>query len=64
MHKLEYENNMKYVDETHGINGYGFQLNIILALVSLRQSCPCASLISNRTNENALALFFSYVKEK
>ncbi|XP_072384456.1 uncharacterized protein [Diabrotica undecimpunctata] len=52
------------VDGTHGTNGYGFELNTVLVLDNLRQGFPCAFLISNRSDQEVLTIFFSAIKEK
>lgn len=48
------------VDGTHGTNQYGFQLFTIMVLYDLREGFPCAFLISNRSDESILSLYFSH----
>lgn len=55
---LKYGSDCVCIDGTHGMNGYGFELNTILVLDSLRQGFPCAFLISNRSDQEVLSLFF------
>lgn len=61
---LKYGSDCICVDGTHGLNGYGFEMNTILVLDELRQGFPCAFLISNRNDQEVFALFFSCIKEK
>ncbi|KAK5648053.1 hypothetical protein RI129_002945 [Pyrocoelia pectoralis] len=52
------------IDCTHGLNGYDFELHTLLVLDDLRQGFPTAFLISNRSDQEVLTLFFSCIKEK
>lgn len=51
-------------DGTHGMNGYGFELNTLLVLDDLREGVPCALMISNRSDTQVLKLFISQIKER
>ncbi|XP_068083806.1 uncharacterized protein, partial [Anabrus simplex] len=51
-------------DGTHGLNSYGFELITLLVLDDLRQGFPCAFLISNRSDQEILSLFFTYIKNE
>lgn len=52
------------IDSTHGTNSYNFMLTTVLVLDELRQGFPCAFFVSNKTNTNALTMFFEIVKAK
>lgn len=49
------------IDGTHGLNNYGFELITLLTIDDLREGFPCAFLISNRSDEAVLNIFFSKV---
>ncbi|KAJ8983629.1 hypothetical protein NQ317_004267 [Molorchus minor] len=50
------------IDSTHGLNQYNFELTTLLVLDDLHQGFPCAFLISNRVDEDALSIFFECIK--
>ncbi|XP_050512584.1 uncharacterized protein LOC126888397 [Diabrotica virgifera virgifera] len=52
------------IDGTHGLNSYEFELITLLILDDMREGFPCAFCISNRTDEVAMKIFFSCIKEK
>ncbi|XP_068086255.1 uncharacterized protein [Anabrus simplex] len=52
------------VDGTHGMNSYGFELTTLLVLDDMRQGFPCGFLISNRSDQYVLSIFFEYVREE
>ncbi|XP_049946597.1 uncharacterized protein LOC126440333 [Schistocerca serialis cubense] len=52
------------IDGTHGTNGYRFELITLLVLDDMRQGFPCAFLISNRSDQDVLSLFFNEIKTK
>lgn len=52
------------IDGTHGMGNYGFQLVTIMTIDDMNQGFPGAFLISNRTDEHVLSLFFNCVKQE
>ncbi|XP_049811058.1 uncharacterized protein LOC126253607 [Schistocerca nitens] len=52
------------IDGTHGTNGYCFELITLLVLDDMRQGFPCAFLISNRSDQDVLSLYFNEIKTK
>ncbi|KAG8195381.1 hypothetical protein JTE90_001397 [Oedothorax gibbosus] len=60
----KFANDCICVDGTHGMNSYGFELVSILVIDELRQGFPGAFFITNRTDEDAIAVFFSCLKSK
>ncbi|XP_050311306.1 uncharacterized protein LOC126746925 [Anthonomus grandis grandis] len=52
------------IDETFGLNMYGFNLTTILILDDMREGFPCAFLISNRSDEHMMQIFFKSVKDR
>lgn len=52
------------IDGTHGLNAYNFELHTLLVLDELRQGFPVGFLISNRSDQDIMVLFFSFIKNK
>ncbi|KAF6213970.1 hypothetical protein GE061_011699 [Apolygus lucorum] len=51
------------IDGTHELNAYGFELTTILVLDDLNEGYPGAFLISNRSDGQAMQLFFEVMAE-
>lgn len=51
------------IDSTHGLNNYSFELTTLLVLDDMRQGFPCAFMISSRTDEDMIQLYFNVIKE-
>ncbi|XP_017785624.1 PREDICTED: uncharacterized protein LOC108568834 [Nicrophorus vespilloides] len=60
---MDYESNFICVDSTPGLNDDGLQLHTLSVLKDSEKGFPCAFLISNRTDEQILCLFYSGVRE-
>ncbi|XP_050307882.1 uncharacterized protein LOC126744491 [Anthonomus grandis grandis] len=58
----KYGNDCICIDETHGLNMYQFNLTTILILDNMREGFPCAFLISNRSDEDFMYIFYMSVK--
>lgn len=52
------------LDGTHELNAYGFELNTLLVLDQMREGFPCSFLISNRSDETVMRIYFSHINEK
>ena len=50
------------VDSTHGTNAYNFQLTTVMVIDDHGEGYPAAFCYSNRTDEVAMAVFFSTIK--
>lgn len=50
------------VYETHGLNAYHFNLTTVLVLDDMREGFPCCFLISNRSDEIMMYIFFTQIK--
>ena len=55
---LKVENDYICTDGTHGINAYDFECNTLVTLDEVREGFPCAFLISNRSDEEVMTIFF------
>lgn len=51
------------VDGTHCLNSYNFELNTILVVDDIREGFPSAFLISNKSYNDVLTIFFSHVQK-
>ncbi|XP_014243986.1 uncharacterized protein LOC106663581 [Cimex lectularius] len=51
------------VDEIRGLNPHNFNLTTLFVLDDLRQAFPCAFLLSNRSSEDVMTVFFSVINE-
>jgi hypothetical protein len=60
----QYASDYLYIDGTHGLNQYDFELHTLLVLDDIREGFPCAFLISNRADEQVVCIFFNYIKER
>lgn len=58
----KYGNDCICVDETHGLNMYDFNLNTILILDDMREGFPCSFMVSNRSDEDMMYIFFTSVQ--
>lgn len=58
----KFRNDCICIDGPHGTNQYGYQLFILMVLDDLRQGFPCTFLISNRSGESVLAIYFAIIK--
>lgn len=58
----KYGNDCVCIDGTHGLNSYGFELTTLLVLDSMRQGFPCAFLISNRSDQQIMSIFFDHIR--
>lgn len=54
----KFGNDVICIDETHGLNSYHFNLTTVLVLDDMREGFPFSSMISNRTDEVVLRIFF------
>lgn len=52
------------VDGTHGLNSYNFEIHTLMVIDDMRQGFPCAFLMSNRSDETVLKIFFSFIKRR
>lgn len=52
------------IDGTHGLNNYGFELYTLLVLDDIREGFPAALLISNRSDQEIMSIFFSIIKQR
>lgn len=52
------------IDGTHGLNNYGFELHTLLVLDDIREGFPAAFLISNRSDQEIMSIFFSIIKQR
>lgn len=52
------------IDSTHGVNAYDFQLTTLLVIDDIREGFPCSYLISNRTDEPVISIFFNEIKNR
>ena len=50
------------IDSTHGTNAYHFQLTTVMVIDDYGEGYPAAFCYSNRTDEVAMATFFSVIK--
>ncbi|KAJ8914484.1 hypothetical protein NQ315_002756 [Exocentrus adspersus] len=50
------------LDSTHSVNQYAFELTTLLVLDELHQGFPCSFMISNKTNETFMSIFFKCIK--
>nr|XP_023028933.1 uncharacterized protein LOC111517119 isoform X1 [Leptinotarsa decemlineata] len=50
------------VDGTHEMNSYGFELITLMVVDEMREGFPCSFMISNRTDEEVMVLFFSCIE--
>ncbi|XP_048526625.1 uncharacterized protein LOC109543670 isoform X1 [Dendroctonus ponderosae] len=50
------------IDATHGAKNCNLELITLLVLDNMRQGFPCAFCITNRTDKEALHIFFSYIQ--
>ena len=46
------------------MNAYDFECNTLVTLDEMREGFPCAFLISNRSDEEVMTIFFSCIKER
>jgi len=58
----KYVHDVIYIDETHGMNSYHFNVTTLLVLDDVREGLPCAFMISNRIDETVLKIFYSKIK--
>lgn len=59
----QFGNDCVCIDGTHGLNAYKFELITLLVIDDMRQGFPCAFFITNRTDADALEIFFDIVKK-
>lgn len=59
----QFGNNIICIDDTHGMNAYGFNLTTVLVVDELGQGFPCAFMLSNRGNFDAVKIFISKIAE-
>nr|XP_008192473.1 PREDICTED: uncharacterized protein LOC103312776 [Tribolium castaneum] len=52
------------IDSTHGLNQYDFEMHTLLVIDDVREGFPCAFLISNRSDETVIKIFFHHIKER
>ncbi|EFA06433.2 hypothetical protein TcasGA2_TC009313 [Tribolium castaneum] len=52
------------IDGIHGLNQYDFEMHTLLVIDDVREGFPCAFLISNRSDETVLKIFFHHIKER
>lgn len=52
------------LDGTHGLNQYDFELHTLLVLDDVREGFPCAFLISNRSDESVMKIFFQCIRNQ
>ncbi|XP_050299822.1 uncharacterized protein LOC126738496 isoform X2 [Anthonomus grandis grandis] len=52
------------IDSTHGLNAYGFELHTLLVLNEIREGFPCCFCITNRSDVEAMKIFFSAIRKK
>jgi hypothetical protein len=50
------------IDGTHSLISYGFEMHTLLVLDDLREGYPGAFLISDRSDEEMLKIFFTCIK--
>lgn len=60
----KYSSDCVCLDGTHGLNQYDFELHTLLVLDDVREGFPCSFLISNRSDEQVLKIFYHYVRNK
>lgn len=61
---LKYGEDIICLDGTHGTNSYDFELHTIMVVDELREGFPTGFLISNRSDFEVLALFFSKIQKE
>ncbi|KAH1027380.1 hypothetical protein HUJ05_000905 [Dendroctonus ponderosae] len=59
---LKYGSDVICIDATHGAKNCNLELITLLVLDNMRQGFPCAFCITNRTDKEALHIFFSYIQ--
>lgn len=60
----KYSSDCVCLDATHGLNQYDFDLHTLLVLDDVREGFPCAFLISNKSDETVLKIFFNCIRER
>lgn len=60
----QYGEDIICIDGTHGTNNYDFELHTLMVVDELREGFPCAFLISNRSDQEVLNIFFSEVRKR
>ena len=61
---LKFGNDYICTDGIHDMNAYDFECNTLVRLDKMREGFPCAFLISNRSDEEVMTIFFSCIKER
>lgn len=60
----KFGNDCVCIDGTHGLNSYGFELITLLVLDDMREGFPTAFMISNRSDEEVLYIFFACIEKR
>lgn len=59
----KFGNNIVCMDDTHGLNFYGFALTTLLVIDDLNEGFPTAFMFSNRVDTEVSELFLTIIKE-